>query len=203
MYKNTIRPHLKEYVSHVSRMGNFKLYHFERTDFAISNRAVRQRKAKLYLLQRTDIKKPVNRQRMTQMNRMESTRSPTVQRSASEAELLRHVGSETNLVDMANESNLDNKSDADSVSTSASVQEKGIKLEGGQNQGVPSYDAFCAAAMGSPATKGTQTTGRQEDRKVMSYGAFCSQNPASTKKQRREAMQAFYTANQNFYMPQQ
>ncbi len=141
---------------------------------------------------------------MTQVNRMESTKSPTVKRSASEAVLLKYVGSETNLVNMADEQHAESVRGGGLTRGHAAPTSvgRGMTLEGGQAQ-MPSNDAFCAAAIPSPATKGTLATGGRGDRKVMSYGAFCTQNPAATKQQRREAMQAFYSANQNFYMPKQ
>ena len=107
---------------------------------------------------------------MAEITKMTTSRPPTIARSSSEAELLKHVGSETNLVDLAEKSNLTDKNDATASTNMTSVQYHG---------------------------RNSQIEATVEKR-VMSYGAFCAQNPNSTRKERREAMQAFYSSHQSY-----
>ena len=103
---------------------------------------------------------------MAEITKMTTSRPPTIARSSSEAELMKHVGSETNLIDLAKKSNLTDKNDATASTNVASVQYHGRNS--------------------------------QMEKRVMSYGAFCAQNPNSTRKERREAMQAFYSSHQSY-----
>ena len=109
---------------------------------------------------------------MDEIPKMKSSQPPSIPRSASEAELLKHVGSESNLVDLAAESDSLDKNGATRDEILTSVQDL-------QDQG----------------TNSQREAG--EEKKVLSYGSYCAQCPNSSKKQRVEAIQAFYNSLQS------
>ena len=106
---------------------------------------------------------------MDEIQKMKSSSPPSIPRSASEAELLKHVGSENNLVNLAAESDSIDKNDAMGDETLTSVQDQGTNS---QREAV-------------------------EEKEVLSYGSYCAKCPNSSKKQRIEAIQAFYNSLQN------
>ena len=103
---------------------------------------------------------------------MKTSQLPSIPRSASEAELLKYVESDSNLLELAADSNIFHKGDV-----KGDERDKNLTLV--QDQGINSEKEAV------------------DEKKVVSYGSFCAKYSNSSRKQRVEAIKAFYKSVNN------